>query len=274
MTNHEFDMNEEADIQTEAPTSSPKKRKRTKKAIETQGRILHTALELFRDKGFEKTSMRDIAEAAGVAVGASYYYFRTKEELVLAYYEDACSKDSEYVDHIVEKTTSFAERFTSFMRYKLDQLSANRGFMNILARSAANPEDPLSPFNDNTKHIREEAIDWMTTMIEGSDVKVSAKLRPYLPGVLWFYMMGVIFFWLHDRTENQKASDTLLHLSARLVMQLFWLSSLPLTGKINEMVAKLFDVILESQNGSSPQDSDATVTSDTSEAETHADVMQ
>lgn len=271
MTNQEPEMNDEGQIQINSQPATTKKRKRTKKAIETQGRILSTALELFRDKGFEKTSMRDIADAAGVAVGASYYYFRTKEELVLAYYEDACSRDSEYVDQIVGKTTSFAERFTSFMRYKLDQLSENRGFMNILARSAANPEDPLSPFNDNTKHIREEAIDWMTTMIEGSDVKVSAKLRPYLPGVLWFYMMGIIFFWLHDRTENQKASDTLLHLSARLVMQLFWLSSLPLTGKINEMIAKLFDVILESQNGSISENDDAT---NSSEEEPARDVVQ
>ena len=58
----------------------------TAKAEETRERILDAALALFRDKGFAQTSMRDIADAAGVATGAAYYYYRSKEDLVLAFY--------------------------------------------------------------------------------------------------------------------------------------------------------------------------------------------
>src|SRR5207237_4129045 len=58
----------------------------TAKAEETRERILDAALQLFQQRGFDQTTMRDIAAAAGVATGAAYYYFRSKEELVMAFY--------------------------------------------------------------------------------------------------------------------------------------------------------------------------------------------
>ena len=54
----------------------------TAKAEETRNRILDAALRLFRERGFAQTTMRDVATEAGVATGAAYYYFRSKEELV------------------------------------------------------------------------------------------------------------------------------------------------------------------------------------------------
>ena len=46
----------------------------TPKAEETGLRILTAALELFRQEGFDSATMRDIAQKAGVATGAAYYY--------------------------------------------------------------------------------------------------------------------------------------------------------------------------------------------------------
>jgi AcrR family transcriptional regulator len=223
------------------------KKRVTKKAQETQRRILSSALTLFREKGFDKTSMRDIAEAADVAVGASYYYYSTKEELVLAYYEDACSRDAEFAEQLAGKVTGFKERFSLFLQYKISQLSENRGFMNILARSAANPEDPLSPFGPQTKHIRDDAMHLLSTLVAGSDLKTSERFKPYLPGLLWLHMMGTIFFWIHDRSNGQRVTTKVIEYSVGLVSQLLWLSSLPLTDPINKIALRLFDLVIESQ---------------------------
>ena len=59
------------------------------KSEETRGRILAAAMELFRRRGFESATMRDIAQEAGVALGSAYYYFESKEALVMAFYEQA-----------------------------------------------------------------------------------------------------------------------------------------------------------------------------------------
>lgn len=45
--------------------------------------LLHTALRLFAEKGYDKTSIRNIASAADVSLGLLYNYFRSKEELLL-----------------------------------------------------------------------------------------------------------------------------------------------------------------------------------------------
>jgi AcrR family transcriptional regulator len=222
-------------------------KKTTKKARETQRRILNSALILFRERGFDKTSMRDIAELAQVAVGATYYYYSTKEELVLAYYEDVCSRDVEFAKGLVTKVVGFKERFSIFLKYKVSQLSENRSFMNVLARSAANPEDPLSPFGSDTKHIRDDAMGIMVLLIKDSDIKLSDKFKPYLPGLLWLVMMGIVFFWIHDKSPKQQVTEKVIDFSVSLFSQLLWLSSLPLTDPINKIAVRLFELVIESQ---------------------------
>src|SRR5438094_1090672 len=59
---------------------------RANKGEQTRALILETALTLFRERGYEETTMRVIAERAGVALGNAYYYFRSKEHLIQAFY--------------------------------------------------------------------------------------------------------------------------------------------------------------------------------------------
>ena len=55
---------------------------------DTRQRVLAAALKLFRRRGFDRTTMRDVAEEAGMSLGAAYYYFASKEAIVLAYYDE------------------------------------------------------------------------------------------------------------------------------------------------------------------------------------------
>ncbi|MFC5906998.1 TetR/AcrR family transcriptional regulator [Streptacidiphilus monticola] len=49
---------------------------------DTRARIIDTALELFAEHGYEKTSLREIADRLGVTKAALYYHFRTKEDIL------------------------------------------------------------------------------------------------------------------------------------------------------------------------------------------------
>ena len=71
---------------------------------ETRRQILDTALALFRERGFEETTIRDIAGRAGLSLGAAYYYFKSKEAIVGAYYD--------YVqhEHLARAREAFAAR--------------------------------------------------------------------------------------------------------------------------------------------------------------------
>ena len=60
-----------------------------RKSDATRERILKAALDMFHDRGFDSTTMRDIAAGAEMAIGAAYYYFESKDAIVLAIYESA-----------------------------------------------------------------------------------------------------------------------------------------------------------------------------------------
>ncbi|MCP2292565.1 TetR/AcrR family transcriptional regulator [Nocardia amikacinitolerans] len=59
-----------------------------KRRSDTRERIRSTAMELFAERGYDKTSLREIAERLGVTKAALYYHFRTKEDIVVSLSED------------------------------------------------------------------------------------------------------------------------------------------------------------------------------------------
>src|SRR5579859_5108959 len=65
-------------------------------------RVLAAASDLFATKGFEATSMRDIAGAAGMMSGSLYYHFASKEELYVAVQDASISKIYDAVAAAVE----------------------------------------------------------------------------------------------------------------------------------------------------------------------------
>src|SRR5437660_10111520 len=60
----------------------------TSRAEDTRRKIYEAAMEMFREKGFEETTMRDIAGKAGVALGGACYYYSSKDASVLALYRE------------------------------------------------------------------------------------------------------------------------------------------------------------------------------------------
>ncbi|MGV9680001.1 TetR/AcrR family transcriptional regulator [Nocardia sp. NPDC003482] len=59
-----------------------------KRRSDTRERIRAAAMELFAERGYERTSLREIAEQLGVTKAALYYHFRTKEDIVVSLAED------------------------------------------------------------------------------------------------------------------------------------------------------------------------------------------
>src|ERR671921_2831290 len=97
----------------------------TPKARRTRERILEAALRLFAERGYEATTMRDVAREAGASLGLAYRYFASKEEFVLALYMRLAEESEGWVrGGLVGGTV--AERFELAMGVKLDQVSPHR----------------------------------------------------------------------------------------------------------------------------------------------------
>src|SRR5262249_250494 len=172
----------------------------TPRAEDTRRRIYDAAMELFREKGFEQTTMRDIAEKADVALGGAYYYFASKEAIVLDFYRMMQEESHDGILEALQSERKLKDRLRCIIEKRFERVAPNRKFCGALFRHAPDSKDPLSPFSEETRPIRERAIEELRIAVEGGDVKVSTDLQPRLPYLLWLYQMGIILFWIYDRS--------------------------------------------------------------------------
>ena len=217
---------------------------RTPRAEDTRRRIYETAMELFREKGFEETTMRDIAAKAGVALGGAYYYFSSKDAIVLAFYHEMQETSREPVLQSLAGQRKLQERIARVIQERLELLAPNRKFCAALFRHAPDGADPLSPFSDETKRIRDAAIEQMRIAVEGSDAKIPPDLMPRLPYLLWLYQMALIMFWLYDRSPNQERTERLLEKSLGLLVKLLRLATLPLMKPVRNSALELLESVV------------------------------
>src|SRR5215831_8006778 len=99
----------------------------TLKAEETGLKILEAALALFRKEGFDSATMRDIAEKAGVATGAAYYYYPSKDAIVMDFYQRSCEEMQPKIEAALEDVSGLEDRLRELIRVKLTHFAPNRG---------------------------------------------------------------------------------------------------------------------------------------------------
>jgi AcrR family transcriptional regulator len=220
------------------PTIKPRV---TSRAEDTRRKIYEAAMEMFREKGFEETTMRDIAAKAGVALGGAYYYFSSKDAIVLAFYREMQETSTPLVGGALTDKKKLKERIRAVLDQRLKLLAPNRKFCAALFRHAPDGADPLSPFSEDSRLIREAAIEQMRVALEGGDVKIPADLRPQLPYLLWLYQMALIMFWLYDRSPDQQRTQRLMEKSLGLLVNLLRISSLPLMKPLRKTALELVE---------------------------------
>ena len=215
----------------------------TPRAEDTRRRIYEAALKLFREKGFEQTTMRDIAAKADVALGAAYYYFASKDAIVLAFYQEMQEDSHEAILEALQGRKKLKDRIRYVLEKRLELLAPNRKFCDALFKHAPDAADPLSPFSAETRPIRERAIEHLRAALAGGDVKVTSDLEPHLPYLLWLYQMAIILFWLHDRSSRQERTEKLIEKSLTLLIHLLRLSGLPLMKPLRKAALELVGAV-------------------------------
>jgi AcrR family transcriptional regulator len=223
-------------------TTTTLKPRITARAEDTRRKIYDAAMHLFREKGFEATTMRDIAAKAGVALGGAYYYFSSKDAIVLAFYGEMQQDSNPLVLEALATRKKVKDRIRCVIEKRLELLAPNRNFCAALFPHAPDRTDPLSPFSEETRTIREAAIEQMRIALEGSDAKVPHDLQPRMPYLLWLYQMALVMFWLYDRSPKQERTERLIDKSLGLLVNLLRLSSLPLMKPLRKTALELVEM--------------------------------
>jgi AcrR family transcriptional regulator len=214
----------------------------TAKGERTRELILETALRIFYERGWRQTTMREIAREAGVSLGNAYYYFHSKESLIQAIYAQSHEQHAAACAAVLAGERRFKARLLGVMRAKLDTLTPYHHLAGVLFSTAADPASPLNPWSDASAVVRRESTALFAEVIEGSDARVPKGLRPELPALLWTYQMGIVLYWIHDRTPGCAASYRVLERTVDLIARLVALSRLPV---LRPLVRSLLGVVAE-----------------------------
>lgn len=213
---------------------------KTAKGEQTRALILETAVRMFMERGYEETTMRAIAERAGVALGSAYYYFRGKEQLIQGFYARTHEEHLAEAEAVLRRERTLRGRLHGVMAAKLRTVEAYHRFGGVLFRTAADPESPLNPFSAESRPARDEATALFAEVVRGAeDRTIPRDLEKELPELLWTYHMGIILFWIHDRSPGRVRTWRLMERTVDLVARLIALSTLPLMGPLRKAVLSL-----------------------------------
>jgi AcrR family transcriptional regulator len=215
----------------------------TPRAEQTRTAITEAALRLFRENGYEATTMRAIAQEAGVSTGNAYYYFGSKEELVQQFYAHTHADHVAACRAILETETDFATRLRGTLRAMIDVNGPYHAFAARFFKYAAEPSSPLSPFSKESSPARDAAIALFREVVEGSTTRFDRELRAQLPELLWLYSMGIVLFWVHDASPGCAKTYQLIDRTVPLADRLIALSRVHLLrGTIREIISIVADM--------------------------------
>lgn len=199
--------------------------------------ILETALALFREKGFDATTLRDIAERAEISVGSAYHYFPSKEAIVFAYYDAQQDEHEQLAREKLEGAAGLRERLGIVFQSKIDSVAPDRSLLVAIARRLADADDPLSAFSSESREVRERAIALFREAVTVAEVPEGQ--RDLIARALWALHLALLAYLVNDASRKQSKTRELTDGLLDLLTPLIPMAGLDVLRPIIEQVRTL-----------------------------------
>ena len=180
----------------------------TAKAEQTRQRILETALRLFGTKGYEGTTMRDIAAEAGCSLGLTYRYFTRKEDLVLSLYRRLALDLETELSKL--PAGPLADRFQRTVLIQIALMAPYRETLGAIFDAALNPRSTVGVFSEGTSDVRQQSRRLFLKVVTGATDAPRGPQVGYLATVLYGLYLALVLFWLQDRSHETRTTHELL----------------------------------------------------------------
>jgi AcrR family transcriptional regulator len=209
----------------------------TDKGEQTRRHILECALGLFRENGFDATTMQQVADRADVAKSAAYYYFPSKEALIQAYYEAVQAEQERVCAEVFDRHRKLKPRLASAMHSKFDLAKDDRKLLGVVFRYTGEPAHPLSCLGNGTAEIRRRSRQVFSQAIGPEHLPKDLNLL--LPLALWALQMGLLVLFLYDESPGQQRTRKMADGALELTLKLIGLAKLPVLKPIRTRVLAL-----------------------------------
>ncbi|SNT29173.1 TetR/AcrR family transcriptional regulator [Rhodococcoides kyotonense] len=206
---------------------------------DTRDRVVDTALRLFREDGFQATTMRRIADEAGVSLGNAYYYFAGKDDLVRELYMVIQREHRDLALPAIVEGASLADNLATVLHRGIDVMAPYHAFGGSFLQLALPTKSSSSPFSDESSDARSMAIDLMRTALTASRQKLPKSLDDSLPTLLWTTYLAVTLHWVTDSSDDQARTRALIDGLVPVVAKAVRLARLPVARGLVTDVADL-----------------------------------
>ncbi|WP_297831010.1 TetR/AcrR family transcriptional regulator [Pseudomonas sp.] len=92
-----------------------------------RGRLLQVAAHLFRNKGYERTTVRDLASAVGIQSGSIFHHFNSKDEILRAVMEETVRYNTALMRAALEEVSGVRDRVLALIRCELQSIMGGSG---------------------------------------------------------------------------------------------------------------------------------------------------
>ncbi|HWD19708.1 MAG TPA: TetR/AcrR family transcriptional regulator [Verrucomicrobiae bacterium] len=195
--------------------------KREKNKEQTKKRILSAALELFREKGLEGATTKEISRRSGIAEGTLFNYFKTKEDLALYFFQ----KETEDLIRWFRaegrlRKAPLPEKLFAIIHRQLEYIAPYEDFIGAVFCRSLQPASALSPLSFESQEMRLKYLRFIREVLAEAEAKKEippvGDLGAYAVGL--FYI-GIVTHWLHDGSRGKQLTLALLDRSLKFGAQ-------------------------------------------------------
>lgn len=212
------------------------------KSERTRTVIRDVALRSFRERGYDRTTIRLIAEEAGVSVGTTNYHFASKNDLVQELYLEVQGAHRLAAIPLLGASDDLVERLGIVFRAGLDQLAPYHSSAPEFLSAAVSPRSSLNPLSADSAESRDIVVGLFREAVDGAKPALPAELHEDLPSALMLAHLLLALFWVYDSSPSQKRTQRLLDRGLRLLKL-----SLPLVRSriLRKPLRELLDLVAE-----------------------------
>ena len=196
----------------------PRKRGRppgpTPQGAAAREHLYAVAMRLIAERGYEATTLRDIAREAGVSVGLLYRYFPGKQAVVIALYDQL---STEYARQAADMHPGkWRDRFVFALKTSLHVLEPHRVALRALTPVlVGDPDEGIFAATTAFSRLRVQRV--FEEAITGSTDAPKQPLAESLGRLLYLIHLAVLLWWLLDKSPRRRATAALVSLTKQLL---------------------------------------------------------
>lgn len=200
-------------------------------------RLYEAAIAMIGERGYEGATLRDVADRVGVSPALLYRYFPSKRAVVLALYDELSEAFAR--EAVAMPEGRWRERFVFALELSLRILGPHRVSLRALTPTMVGDAEE-GVFAERTSFSRLRVQGVFAAAIDGAADAPRKETSDALARLLYLGHLGVILWWLLDRSPGQRATRGLVELIRQVLPTLALALRLPLTRRLVASANVLF----------------------------------